>query len=179
MTKCRTIGRLGPAADSEMLSRLMIGGSWMGALGGGLRIVAAFVPYTPDSAWLELLYGATDIGLLFGLLAAYLFAAETLGAPGQIGFVVALTGLASIVGPDSHAFGVDFYLLGSAAYMLGLTVLALRLVRRRALVATGWLWLVAAAASIAFALSAAAPALMVSGVALGLGYIAAARAISR
>lgn len=179
MTTSRTIGRLGLAADSARLARLMVGGAWAGAGGGALRIVSAFIPYVPDSARLELLYGAIDIGLLFGLIAAYLFAAEAVGRLGQIGFVVALIGLASIVGPDSHAFGIDFYLLGSAVYMLGLMVLAFCLVRRRALVAAGWLWLVAAAASIVFATAAAAPALVVSGVALGLGYIAAARAIGR
>lgn len=177
-TNCNT-GRLGLAADSAMLARLMTGGAWMGAVGGGLRIVAAFIPYVPDSARLELLYGVVDIGLLFGLLAAYLFAAEAVGVVGLAGFVVAFTGLASIVGPDSHAFGIDFYLLGSAVYLLGLTVLAIQLVRRRALVATGWLWLVAATAGMVFALAAAAPVLIVSGVTLGLGYIAAARAISR
>lgn len=172
-------GRLGLAADSAMLARLMTGGAWAGAVGGALRIVSAFIPYVPDSPALELLYGAIDIGLLFGLLAAYLFAAEAVGAVGLTGFVVALTGLASIVGPDSHAFGIDFYLLGSAVYMLGLAALAVQLVRSRALVATGWFWLVAAASGVVFALAAAAPALVVSGVTLGLGYIAAARAMSR
>lgn len=177
-TNCIT-GRLGPPADSAMLARLMVGGAWAGAAGGGLRIVAAFIPYAPDSGRLELLYGAIDIGLLFGLLAAYLFAAEAVGAVGLAGFVVALAGLASIVGPESHAFGIDFYLLGSGIYILGLTALAIRLVQSRALAAAGWLWLVAAASGVVFALAAAAPALIVSGVTLGLGYIAAARAISR
>jgi hypothetical protein len=179
MTTNCTTGRLGLTGDSAMLARLMTGGAWAGAAGGGLRIVAAFIPYVPGSAGLELLYGAIDIGLLFGLLAAYLFAAEAVRSVGLAGFAVALTGLASIVGPDSHAFGIDYYLLGSAIYMLGLTALAIQLVRRGALVAVGWLWLVAAASGVVFALAAAAPALIVSGVALGLGYIAAACAISR
>ncbi|MDB5709165.1 MAG: hypothetical protein JWL96_1235 [Sphingomonas bacterium] len=97
----------------------------------------------------------------------------------QCGFLVALIGLASIVGPDSHAFGLDFYLLGSAIYMLGLTALAIQFVRRRILVAAGWLWLVAAAAGAAFAATESVPTFIVSGVSLGLGYIAAARAILR
>lgn len=177
-TNCIT-GRLGLPADSAMLARLMAGGAWAGTVGGALRIVSAFIPYVPYSPGLELLYGAIDIGLLFGLLAVYLFAAEAVGAVGLAGFVVALTGLASIVGPDGHAFGIDFYLLGSAVYVLGLTALAVQLVRRCALVAAGWLWLVAAAFGAVFAVAAAAPALVVSGVMLGLGYIAAARAIGR
>jgi hypothetical protein len=162
-----------------MLARLIAGGAWAGAIGGGLRVIAAFIPYAPDSGRLELLYGVIDIGLLFGLLSTYLFAAEAIGVIGQCGFVVALIGLASIVGPDSHAFGLDFYLLGSAIFMLGLTALAIQFVRRRILVAVGWLWLVAAAAGAVFALAATVPALIVSGVALGLGFVAAARAIRR
>jgi hypothetical protein len=177
MTTSPVTGRLGPAAGSAMLSRLIVGGVVAGAIGGVLRVVAAFIPYVPDQPWLELLYGAIDIGLLFGLLAAYLFAAEAVGAIGQCGFVVALTGLASIVGPDSHAFGIDFYLLGSGLFILGLTVLAIQLVRCFVLAAAGWLWLVAAAAGAVFAATGSAPALIASGVALGLGYIAAARAI--
>ncbi|MDB5676288.1 MAG: hypothetical protein JWM65_3270 [Sphingomonas bacterium] len=162
-----------------MLARLIAGGAWAGAIGGGLRVIAAFIPYAPDSGWLELLYGVIDIGLLFGLLAAYLFAAEAVGVVGLGGFVVALTGLASIVGPDSHAFGIDFYLLGSAAFILGLSVLAIQLVRHLILAAAAWLWLVAVAAGAVFAATGSAPVLIVSGVALGLGYIAAARAIRR
>jgi hypothetical protein len=162
-----------------MLVRLIAGGAWAGAIGGGLRIVSAFIPYVPDAPWLELLYGAIDIGLLFGLLAAWLFTAEMVGTVGLCGFVVALAGLASIVGPDSHAFGIDFYLLGSGVFMLGLTVLAIQFVRYGALAWAGWLWLVAAASGAVFALAAAAPALIASGVALGLGFVAAARAIRR
>lgn len=177
MTKCCVTGRLGPAPDDIMLVRLIAGGAWAGAVGGGLRMVSAFIPYVPDRPWLELLYGAIDIGLLFGLLAAWLFTAEVVGTVGLCGFVVALAGLASIVGPDSRAFGIDFYMLGASVFMLGLTVLAIQLVRRRTLFVTGWLWLVAAAAGAVFALAAATPALIVSGVALGLGFVAAAQAI--
>ena len=167
------------AANADMKARLVAFGAIAGAGGGGLRIAAAFIPYLPDRPWLEALYAAIDIGLMFGLLAAWLFAAEAAGMIGLGGFVVALIGLASIVGPDSHAFGIDFYLLGAGIFMLGLTVLAIQLLRRRMLVAAAWLWLVAALAGVIFALSGAAPALLASGVSLGLGYIAAARAIRR
>lgn len=177
MNRTPVTGRIGPPADSAMLSLLMLGGAWAGALGGGLRILSAFIPYASGSAWRELLYGVTDIGLLLGLLSAYLFTAEAVGVAGLAGFVVALVGLASIVGPDGNAFGVDFYLPGAATYLTGLAILAVQLVRHGVLAATGWSWLVAAPAGIVFAVAGAAPALMLSGVALGLGYIAAARAI--
>lgn len=162
-----------------MLVQFIAGGAWAGAVGGGLRVVSAFIPYALDQPWLELLYGAIDIGLLFGLLAAWLFTAEVVGRVGLFGFVVALVGLASIVGPDSHAFGIDFYMLGATVFMLGLATLAIPLLRHGALALAGGLWLVAAAAGAVFALAAAAPALIVSGVALGLGFVAAARAILR
>ena len=179
MTNSPLTGRLGPAPDDIMLVRLIAGGAWAGTIGGDLRIVSAFIPYVPDQPWLELLYGAIDIGLLFGLLAVWLFTAEMVGTVGLCGFVVALAGLASIVGPDSHAFGIDFYMLGATVFMLGLTVLAIQLVRYGALACAGWLWLVAAAAGAVFALAAAAPALIVSGVALGLGFVAAAAPVLR
>ncbi|HSI19881.1 MAG TPA: hypothetical protein VK980_19090 [Sphingomonas sp.] len=167
------------AGNRGMKTRFVTGGAMAGAVGGGLRIAAAFIPYTPGQPWLEALYAVIDIGMMFGLLAAWLFAAEAVGRIGLGGFAVALTGLASIVGPDSHAFGIDFYMLGASVFMLGLTVLAIQLVRRRTLVVAGWLWLVAATAGAVFALAAAAPALIASGAALGLGFVAAARAIRR
>ncbi len=179
MTNNAVTGRLGPAPDDIMLTRLVAGGAWTGAVGGGLRILAGFIPHVPDQPWLELLYGVIDIGMLFGLFAAWLFTAELVGAIGLGGFVVALTGLASIVGPDSEAFGIDFYLLGAAVFMLGLMVFAIQLVRHRVLAWAGRLWLVAASSAIIFALTASTPALIVSGVSLGLGYIAAARAMVR
>ncbi len=167
----------GAKAPACMLTQLIMGGAWAGIAGGILRIVSAFIPYAPDQAWLEALYGAIDLGMMFGLLAAYLFAAEAVGTVGQGGFVVALAGLASIVGPDAHAFGIDFYLLGSAIFMLGLAALAVQLARRRVMIVAGALWVVAAAAAVIFALTALRPALALSGVALGLGYVAAGRAI--
>ncbi len=167
-----------PSDSGGMIRRFVTYGSRAGVVGGGLRIIAAFIPYAPDQAWLEGLYAAIDIGMLFGLVAAWLLAADAVGMVGLGGFAVALIGLASIIGPDSPAFGIDFYLLGSGIFMLGLTGLSIQLVRRRVLVAAGGLWLGAAGAGVIFALSSADAALVASGVLLGLGYLVAGRAVS-
>ena len=81
-------------------------------LGGLLRIGSAFVPWTPGSAALELFYFVIDVLLLFGLMGVYLAHREQLGIFGFFPFVVAETGIASIVGPDATVFGVDTYASG-------------------------------------------------------------------
>jgi hypothetical protein len=143
------------------------------AIGGGaLRVVAAFIPYVPQSAPLETLYAAIDLGFLFGLAAAYWPLSVRLGWPGAAGYVIATAGAASLIGPDPRMFGLDFYLVSSAIFELGLLVLAISGLYRKALRPAALLWITSPAAAVtAFAAGGNDLAFKVAGTALGLGFI--------
>src|SRR5262245_53339141 len=101
-------------------------------LGGLLRIGSAFVPWAPDVAWLEALYLAIDVLLLFGLMGVFLAYRSRLGVFGFVAFAIAEAGIASIVGPDTVAFGIDTYQAGVLVITAGLTLFAIQLLVRRA-----------------------------------------------
>ncbi len=95
------------------------------AVGGALRIAAAFIPPEPDTAALELLYFIIDLSLLFGLIGIYAAECERLGWLGLIGFVIATTGLASIVGPDADIAGINIYATAVAVIGIGLAIMSI------------------------------------------------------
>tara|TARA_R110000868_G_scaffold124399_10_gene328927 strand:+ start:2017 stop:2535 length:519 start_codon:yes stop_codon:yes gene_type:complete len=154
------------------MTQLQKFGALSGLLGGTLRIIAVFIPYTPETAWLEALYALIDLSFLFGLIAAYLAAANTLRLPGLLGFIIALSGVASIVGPDAQMFGVDFYWAGSSTFVTGLAILSADLLHTRQHPLAASFWLASAAAGIASAASASPLAFEIAGAALGCGFIA-------
>jgi hypothetical protein len=156
--------------STAALNRLIQLGGIAAIIGGGLRVVATFIPYAAGSAILEILYAVIDVGLLFGLIAIYLGSAEATGRLGLAGFFVSLTGLASIVGPDAPAFGVDFYQLGSAILVLGLVPLATQLVRLPDQRLTGAAWLVCAGLGLVSAVSQSSWTFAAAGAALGTGF---------
>jgi hypothetical protein len=152
-------------------------GALAAMLGGMLRIVSSFVPYQADQSWLEALYGLIDLCLLFGLIGVYLAFAETLGAIGFVLFAVATAGLASIVGPDAQMFGVDFYRAGALVFIVALAGFSVQLLRKKTVVASATMWILALAFSLA---SPFAPlAFMGAGILLGAGYMLAGLAILR
>ena len=161
------------------MTRLVTFGAIAGVVGGALRVVTAFIPFAPEHALLEALYAVVDIGMMFGLIAVYLTTAEGVGMMGLVGFAVSLVGLSSIVGPDLHEFGIDFYRLGAFVFLLGLSILAVQLIRSRQLAATRELWLAAAVAAITFAVLGNMIALTLSGIALGSGFVAAGISIRK
>lgn len=93
-------------------------------LAGGLRVLASFIPYNADSLALELLYLVIDLGLVFAIVGLYLWEFPAAGRPGFVGFVVALGGTASIVGPDGSLGGIALYAVGALLIALGLAVWA-------------------------------------------------------
>ena len=153
-------------------------GAMAGIAGGTLRILSTFVPYVPDSPGLEALYGVIDALLMFGLMGIYFAVAGETGWTGLAGFVIAVTGLASIVGPDPVRFGIDFYLAGSACFLAGLAVLSAALIMsgRLRLPAGGWL------VSFALALTGAGTGqpvpIAASGAVCGLAFLLAGLAVS-
>ncbi len=150
---------------------LMRFGAWAAMAAGVLRIASTFTPYEANSAPLETLYAIIDLGLVFGLIAICLSTADIVGRIGLLAFIVALSGLASIVGPDTVTFGLDLYRIGALVFVLGLGVLALQLLRARILRAAAALWLLTLASSLA---SAFIPqAFLAAGLTLGAGYVLA------
>ncbi len=112
-------------------------GALAAILGGALRIVSSFIPYEANSAPLEALYAVIDVCFVFGLIAIYITSAEAVGMAGLAAFLVAMTGLASIVGPDPQAFGIDFYRAGALVFVLGLAGLSVQLFRARLMTVAG------------------------------------------
>jgi hypothetical protein len=102
------------------------------ALGGVLRIASAFVPWEQNLAWLEVSYFVIDVALLFGLMGIYFADHARLGVGGFAGFALAEVGIASIVGPDGMAFGLDVYQLGVFAISIGVAVLGIAMLIMRA-----------------------------------------------
>lgn len=160
------------------MERTISWGAYCGIAGGALRIASSFIPYAPNSAALEGLYAAIDLGMLFGLIAVGLATAGALGRTGFAFWVIAVAGLASIVGPDPVAFGIDFYKLGAAVFVFALGAMALVLLARRTLALAAGLWLASAVAGLLPGVLGAA-AFAVAGITLGAGFVVAGRALLR
>ncbi len=158
----------GLAARAAALVRI---GAAAAILGGALRIVSTFVPYEADSVPLEALYGLIDVCLMFGLIAVYVASAAAVGFVGLAAFLVSLAGIASIVGPDTQAFGIDLYRVGALVFVAGLAGLSVQLLRARMMGLSAVLWI---ATLVAGLVSAVVPAAFVaSGLCLGVGYVLA------
>jgi hypothetical protein len=152
-------------------------GAYCGMAGGALRGVTTFLPWQAANAMLETIYAATDLAMLFALIAAGLATARALGRTGFACWAVALAGLASIVGPDPVMFGIDFYTLGAGIFVLALGAMAVVLIARRTLRPAAGLWVASAALALA---SVASPlAFAAAGLVLGLGFVAAGWAMLR
>ncbi len=154
-------------------------GAFAAVAGGALRVASSFIPYAANEAWLETLYGVIDLCLLFGTIAVYLAYAEELGLIGLGAFMVALAGLASIVGPDTVAFGVDFYVVGSVVFLLGLTALSAQMMRRGLLLAPAVMWIAALVFSVAGAAMGQPLGVLAAGLLVGLGFLVAGVVVLR
>jgi len=95
--------------------------------GGGLRIATAFLTWDATDPLLELIALKVDLLALFGLMGIWLSQRALLGWPGFLAFVVAESGIASIVGPDTTAFGIDTYQAGVSVIAVGLAAFGLLL----------------------------------------------------
>ena len=145
-------------------------------IGGVLRIVASFIPYVPESPWLEGYYAIIDICLVFGLIGIFAQTVDIIGVWGKFGWTIAMIGQSSIIGPDARMFGIDFYMAGSFILLPGLAIWSLALLRGGVMrAAAGW-WLTGAGLAVATILSGIAGLVPAAGVALGLGFVVAGRA---
>lgn len=143
-------------------------------LGGGLRIATAFVPWDSNSALLELLALKIDLLCLFGLLGIYLANRTQVGVVGLLAFMVAGSGIASIVGPDTMAFDIDTYQAGVAVIAIGLAVFGITLLRAGLLPRiAGVCWILSLVVGHAGALAGyGSEGFLIGGVLFGAGFVA-------
>ena len=150
---------------------LTIMGAFAAIAGGAPRVISGFIPYQAEVVELELIYGAIDVFLLFGLLAIYLKSSDQLGWLGLVGFVIAAIGLASIVGPDTILWGVDMYQLGATVLMIGLSGLAAVMLWNHVLRQAALYWLTATVAGVSATLTESPLAFAVAGMLFGVGFV--------
>lgn len=150
--------------------RLFRFGACAAICGGALRIAAAFILYMPQSPHLEMFYALIDLLLLFGLGAIYLHEAARLGVSGLAAFSVTFAGLASIVGPDATAFGIDVYELGAALAALGLAAFGVRLIIAGRMILAAAAWVIVPIASL---WNSDGLGFMIAGILFGLGFVTA------
>jgi len=161
------------------MARLIGFGAVAGVIGGALRVGAAFIPDVPDAAWLEALYAACDLGMMFGLIAVYLASAEKVGRAGLAAFTFALAALASLVGPDPQAFGIDFYAAGSGVFVVALAGFAVTLVNARVFTVAGMGWIASASFGVVACVTGERLALSGAGLSLGAGFVVAGVTLAR
>lgn len=102
-------------------------------LAGILRAATSFISYSARSVEIELLYLGIDLLLLFAIVTVYAYVRERSGWLGLLGFVLALAGTGSIVGPDGTLAGVDMYFVGATTLSVGLAILSVAAWRGMAL----------------------------------------------
>jgi hypothetical protein len=142
-------------------------------IGGLLRVVSSFVTTADDQSLLELLYIATDLCLILGLVGIYVIHRETLPAYGHIGFIIALCGLSFITGPEAEIYGMGAYQIGTPVIGTGIFLLALSQLRRASYPDAAPTLLLASIAlgGVAMAIPQYPIIFAVCGVLFGLGFI--------
>jgi len=153
------------------MNRLARLGAIAAAVAGTLEIVAQIVPYVPDSPGLETLYGAVDLAFLTALVALLAVLAPRLGWATLSLLVIAIAGVASIVGPDKTAFGIDFYRLGSGVFVLALGAAAIPLVRQDGLRRPAFAWIATALLALAAGASGEPLVFRATSFVLALGFL--------
>lgn len=143
-------------------------------LGGALRTGSSFIPWD-GSAGIEALALVIDVALLFGLMGIYLGVRGRVGWFGLAAFALAETGVASIVGPDTQAFGIDTYQAGVVAISVGLAALGVAMLLTRAgFAVTSICWIASLIVGVAGgAIGQGALGILVGGILFGLGFVAA------
>lgn len=167
------------ALDPPGLAGLRKLSAFAAIVGGGLRVMSSFIPWRAEDAGLEALYGLIDVGLTFALLGVYVQTAQRVRRVGLVAFAVALTGLASIVGPDAVMFGIDFYRVGALVFLLGLAGLSVQLMRAGLMRASAACWMIALALSLSGAATAFSAAVTIAGASLGAGFVLAGMAMMK
>jgi hypothetical protein len=163
----------------KAMHRLAQIGAGAALVAGGLEIVAQFRPYVPESAGLEALYAAIDASFLIALVTLVAVSAGRIALPGLVLLLAAIVGVASIVGPDKQAFGIDFYRAGSALFVLALGAGSAWLMRLAQYRRAAQVWAGAAVLALLAGASGETLVLRATSVVLGVGFLLLALALRR
>ena len=157
-------------------SLIRLGGA-AAILAGLLRAATSFIPYSNSkpSAELELLYLVIDTLILLGILGIYAHQHARVGVLGFVGFLLALSGTAIIVGPDGAIGSVDMYVVGSMLITFGLTLFSLATLRAQSLPrAAPLLWIISTVIGVGgFLIKGPSALFVIAGLAFGLAFIIA------
>jgi hypothetical protein len=153
-----------------MMHRLFRISACSALLVGPLWLIAQAIPYAPESIGLELLYAAIDLGFVAALTGLIAQTAAQIKTAGLVLLLCALGSAASIVGPDAKAFGLDFYLIGSALLTFSLGLAAPWLAALPGMRGTALAWALAALAGLISGLGGGAAAFTAAGLLLAFGF---------
>jgi len=145
-------------------------------IAGILRICTAVIPTPPNppTISLEIVYAIIDLCILFGLLGVYSTHYDRAGLWGFAGFLLAVTGAASILGPDVTVGYLDIYILGAGLLTMGLSLFAIKIWNTDRLPRiVPLLWLGSTGFGMGGMMSGIDMAIHFAGVAFGLGFLIA------
>ncbi len=149
-------------------------------IGGALRMGGNFIPWRAGDPALEAFAATIDLLLIFGLSGLYFQNASRLGALGLIGFVITISGLAFITGPDGVFHGIDIYSTGVVVIGAGLVILSLSLLKNAIASPAAIAWIGAAATQVGgWTFGAPALGFLAAGFLFGLGFVFAGFALVR
>ena len=93
-----------------------------------MRVISCFIDYESATESIEILYIATDLCLILGLIGFYSVYRVHLFWLGHLGFAIAICGLSFIAGPETELFGVSVYQSGSPIVGVGVLLLSFNLI---------------------------------------------------
>ncbi|MBM9500134.1 hypothetical protein JWG44_07715 [Leptospira sp. 201903071] len=100
-------------------------GAYSAIAAGCLRGVASFAVEFLSGFYLEILYSAIDICILFAVLGFYFRYHEQLRISAWIGFVFSMIGIGLLIGPDESAAGWNVYPYGAGILSFGLVLIGI------------------------------------------------------
>jgi hypothetical protein len=122
---CRTdsIKYAAPEINQMSSANLIRLGGLAAIVAGILRGVNSFVPSSPPSVAIAILYLLTDIFILFGIIGIYGFQHQESRLWGGFGFLLAIIGIAII--RTGAISGVSLYPIGASTFTAGLSLFAI------------------------------------------------------
>ena len=162
----------GPLPGTRLLLRLCAAAA---VLGGGLRVVDAYLAVTSAVRVQQIAYFVTDVMLLLGLCGIYFPRRKALGFVGFLGFAAAVAGLLIVRSSSFNGLGPQSYLIGATVTLVGVVVLGMGMLVRVAFPKLApALWIASAVVGLIGLLSAKLSwAVTLAGVIFGIGFVAA------
>ena len=156
--------------------------SGLAAIAGGLMRIAVAFPVVSDEITLQWLYTGIDVLLTLGLAGIYLDRAARLRILGFVSFVIAMSALSFIGGPDADPFGFSTYEQGATTLVIALVGLSIAWIsagERPIFAPLCWFGSVVAAGVLGLLPVTEPHGFTVGGVLFGLGFVLAGYDLSR